>query len=126
VFIVVHIVALFITRTIKHNHTPIIRLIQHKYLHNNVLLISLLLEGWLVCYCLVSWIIWFKFERSERVEPDAYMPVISDATEEGDCIIGMKVSKEELEGSMVLTPALIVQLPDGDYILGSGGDATLG
>ena len=125
VFAIVHIVALFITRAFKHNHMPLWKLIEGPYLQNNALLIALLLEGWLLGYCAVSWTIWWQFERNERLEPDDYMPIISDGGNNNGMSVSrsveMTVGKDD---GVVVAPATIVQLPDGDFVLGSGAGSS--
>jgi hypothetical protein len=121
-FTVVHVVAFLIVRIGKGVRAPLWQIVEGPYLQNNALLISLLLVGWMLGYCAVSWTIWMQFERGERLEPDDYMPVVSETGFGAGAGSGGGASMEmKRKDSATISPATIVQLPDGDYVLGSVG-----
>ena len=115
-FTLVHVIAWFTLRILKQDNRPLAKLVEGPYLQNNALLIALLLEGWLVGYCTVSWVIWFQFERGERLTPDDYMPVIAMDGAGNNNSGGMI---KTTSGSDLILGETIVQLPDGDFVLGA-------
>lgn len=115
-FVTIHTISYLVYRIIYHGHKSPYDAFHGPYLENNAIVIALLLTGWLFGYCIISWIIWVQFEQAEGLgDPDDRVPWLSEPEGNGRSMIEMK-SKDSL---ISVIPETIVQLPDGDFVLGS-------